>query len=1306
MATLIYKAITIDGSSNTQKKIADLSTKSGNWTHSINYYSVSDSDNIDNINSIGSVTYTCTFSSSQYSTGNQFAYIELMNGNTVLATSNTQPVYFNSTNRPQVTFTITDLSASEIKSITGIKLNYTANTALTGDFYLQCESKYPATLTINYTIASKYTITYQDNTSHNSTNYIIGTLPNNTTVSAGSTYNIPSPTLKNRVNGGTYTIRLYYNYNNSDNSIYDTYSIPFNVYHKFANKFYYDGNTATTVTCGSTITVNRNYTFEPLWIADTTTTEAEQALDLTNLRPTRTGYTFNGWYTAREGGNSTTLLVPTGDTNLYAHWTANTYTYTIQFNGNGDDGSSIPSPLTANGTSTSVVMGDIGSSVPIKTGYVFRGWSASREYNNQRIAYDTAYGGGADYSGNSAKTTSGNWTYYDYCYYTGGNTSSRVLTLYAQWEKQRYTVSYDANGGSGAPGNQIKTHGVNLTLSSTKPTKESTTSTSYPSTITINYDSFGVSSVPSPQSDYVTKTTITPYSFSSWNTNRSGTGTSYSSGGTYSDNANVTLYAQYRESSSSESIAYPSFQVRPAISRNPAIVDAYTVDFNANNGSTTPSSQTSTCTASYTFDSWYSYKTDKHYTPNTSYEFTTSDTLYSMWDISYSNYSSITLPNAISKNSSSAGEYTVTYHANDGSGTQTSASAARTTTYTFAGWNTKPDGTGTTYSAGSSYKPTSSHTLHAKWNSSTSTASITLPTPTREDYTFIGWATSANADANSVITGDYTPEGDTNLYAIWERNTYTITYKYLNFTGETALQKDNKVGEEISLYSSSDVKSSHEYGAHLIGWSTTVPDGLKYEYELGASYIGQENITLYGVWAYYIDYDANDGIFDIDREYKAYSQDYNISTIEPTRTGYTFEHWEGTYRINNKETNKLETENYDPGAFYTWNGDLTLKAIWTPISYDITYEVNPQNGGTVLDDVPTNEKKDYDIDYQINFIPSHSVVIKDGYTVTFDSKGGSSVDSITAQDSYTYTFNGWKSSSDDKIYEAGAIYTQNTDTTFTAQWKSTEVKGSITLPISSRTGYTFKGWATSADATSGITGSYMPTGNVTLYAVWGQNVRIIQQPQDVTVTVGEEASTSVIAVGDGLTYQWYYINPGSNKPLTSSLTVDTYTVVMNSSSRIGRQIYCVITDEYGNTAESDWVTLNAQYKIIYNANEGTGTMSESIHNCRVIKALNANTFTRKGYAFVGWATSNTATTPEYVDKERVIGLTYNKSSITLYAVWEVANFITTITKYVSGAKQCEVYYYNGTKWVPIEEIRYYKNSKWVQVGEQIPYIEP
>lgn len=71
-----------------------------------------------------------------------------------------------------------------------------------------------------------------------------------------------------------------------------------------------------------------------------------------------------------------------------------------------------------------------------------------------------------------------------------------------------YTVKYNANGGSNAPSAQYKTQNANLTLTSSKPSR-------------------------------------TGYTFSSWNTGKSGGGTKYASGGTYKTNSSDTLYAQW-----------------------------------------------------------------------------------------------------------------------------------------------------------------------------------------------------------------------------------------------------------------------------------------------------------------------------------------------------------------------------------------------------------------------------------------------------------------------------------------------------------------------------------------------------------------------------------------------------------------------------------------------------------------------------------------------------------------------------------------------------------------------------------------
>ncbi|MBQ4244738.1 MAG: bacterial Ig-like domain-containing protein, partial [Clostridia bacterium] len=118
-----------------------------------------------------------------------------------------------------------------------------------------------------------------------------------------------------------------------------------------------------------------------------------------------------------------------------------------------------------------------------------------------------------------------------YCgdwYYTGATKNISSCSL---CNPAKYTVHYDSNGGTGAPADQTKTHNVDLTLSSTQPTRSAT--------ITLNPNGGSVS----PTSKAVS------YVFNGWNEEIGGTGANYTSGGTYQTNAAVTLYAQWQNPS-------------------------------------------------------------------------------------------------------------------------------------------------------------------------------------------------------------------------------------------------------------------------------------------------------------------------------------------------------------------------------------------------------------------------------------------------------------------------------------------------------------------------------------------------------------------------------------------------------------------------------------------------------------------------------------------------------------------------------------------------------------------------------------
>lgn len=316
-----------------------------------------------------------------------------------------------------------------------------------------------------------------------------------------------------------------------------------------------------------------------------------------------------------------------------------------------------------------------------------------------------------------------------------------------------YTISYDANGYGTAPASQTKTHGTALTLRSFIANQ---TGTGYK----VSFNANGGSSTPTAITSSIT------YKQTEWDTNSNGSGTSYASGASYTTNASDTLYAIW--SSTKGSITLPA-----AISRANGTAN-YTVSYNANGGSSTPSNQTLTRTTPYTFNKWAAGSASgTQYAAGASYTPSAATTMYATWTTGTTT-GSITLASGITRANGTASGYKVSFDANGGSCSTTSITATNTIKYTFSKWNTKADGSGTSYNAGASYSSSANLSLYAIFTSSTTKGSITLPTPTRSGYEFVGWATSASATSGS--TGSYTPDSDITLYAVWKQSYSTIYY--------------------------------------------------------------------------------------------------------------------------------------------------------------------------------------------------------------------------------------------------------------------------------------------------------------------------------------------------------------------------------------------------------------------------------------------------------------------------------------------------------------------------------------------------
>ena len=95
----------------------------------------------------------------------------------------------------------------------------------------------------------------------------------------------------------------------------------------------------------------------------------------------------------------------------------------------------------------------------------------------------------------------------------------------------------------------------------------------------------------------------------------------------------------------------------------------------------------------------------------------------------------------------------------------------------------------------------------------------------------------------------------------------------------------------------------------------------------------------------------------------------------------------------------------------------------------------------------------------------------------------------------------------------------------------------------------------------------------------GSAVEITSQPESGMYALGSTATFTVGATGDDLTYQWYYKPATANNFSKSSTTAATYSFTVRAAHN-GYQYYCVVTDKYGNTEQSDTVTLTIDNTVV------------------------------------------------------------------------------------------------------------------------------
>lgn len=599
-------------------------------------------------------------------------------------------------------------------------------------------------------------------------------------------------------------------------------------------------------------------------------------------------------------------------------------------------------------------------------------------------------------------------------------------------------------------------------------------------------------------------------------------------------------------------------------------------------------------------------------------------------------------------------------------------------------------------------------TITVDYNAATA---IPSSAPTRTNFTFKGWNTAANGSGTSYTAGQSIAHLTTNLplYAQWEAYP-VVTYNANSGTG--APSADTVAPGVYNIKTGTPTRTGYVFG----GWTPTQNSTANGLYSYNATISGSQrsmnvtsNVTLWALWNPVVTYSAGtapagakDTITNMPST-TTYTVDYNgthtvLTTPIPTVTGYTFGGWAKSTAATTKVTSLTNV-----------TAPVTLIPIWTEKS---GYTVQFFDQATA-----TTDGAAYNTQNNLKWTGAVTVPTaptKVGYTfggwyLQKDNQG-SGTGTVFASAAGVIatgmgTFNGiWAAEAAGNRADTLKIYAKWTEKTkvsvtlnpnggsYGTAGTGVTTIGNIlngatyTIPTNvdnpTRPGYNFKEWNTNSSGTGTAyhAGNTTPalTSNLVLYAIWtGAPVTFTFEPGATTGITYKKGSASnpytatanygaklTADAGDtvytrtGYTFKnWSYTNATGGTGTVSTATasaqvnVSDFTISWSGNSFDG-------TLKGTATLTAMWDPFT--FKIQWNADGGTPTTTTSGHKSTDQVSIPTATSaipTRPGYTFQGWRTGQNGAGVE-VNNSKTIENTWtlaglaNNATLTAYAQWK------------------------------------------------------
>ncbi|MDE5856097.1 MAG: InlB B-repeat-containing protein, partial [Anaeroplasmataceae bacterium] len=500
-----------------------------------------------------------------------------------------------------------------------------------------------------------------------------------------------------------------------------------------------------------------------------------------------------------------------------------------------------------------------------------------------------------------------------------------------------------------------------------------------------------------------------------------------------------------------------------------------------------------------------------------------------------------------------------------------------------------------------------------------------ITAPTQTGYTFKGWSTNENEYAEFDFASKV--ESDLVLYAFFEINSYTVTYKYNDTTYTT---------QTVDYNSATDApKAPVITGYIFIEWCTDNSCETAYDFTTKIT----SDITLYAKLDPVTTHTLT-LVIDGKQSQVQINDNFTIDSVDvPLNAGYEVKTWytDANYSTPFDSTTKItkDTTLYGKATIKSYtvtfiNESTTLSTKTVEYNAVITLPSNPSKTGYTFKGWSTKEKEYVEFNknlpitedvtlYAYYTINTYTVTFKDGETTlsTATVDYNTTVKLPTLSNKTGYTCKGWSTNAtsfvefnaNTKITSNTTIYAYYEIQTFTVTFmngsttvstKTVNYDSTVTLPTApTKTGYTFKGWSTNTTTYAAFNASTKITSNTTLYAFFdiqtfkvtfmNGNTKISEETVDYNSTASVPSNPSKT----GWVFKGWSTNENTLVPFNTNTKITSNTT-----------IYAYFIEEFT-------VTFNV---------EGTKTTVKVESGNKVTEP---EAPTKSGYTFTGWYLDNT-----------------------------------------------------------------------------------